>query len=115
MAEMKDLKTKIKDSESEVREIEAQLQREIMYIPNLPHESVPEGNDDSDNLEVRRWGEPREFTFEPKPHWDIGENLNILDFERGAKVTGARFTFYRGLGARFCLLYTSRYIIAYWL
>ncbi len=100
MAEMKDLKTKIKDSESEVREIEAQLQREIMYIPNLPHESVPEGNDDSDNLEVRRWGEPREFTFEPKPHWDIGENLNILDFERGAKVTGARFTFYRGLGAR---------------
>ncbi|MDO4542310.1 MAG: serine--tRNA ligase, partial [Bacillota bacterium] len=100
MAEMKELKAKIKEAEDEVRQIEAELQKEIMYIPNIPHESVPEGNDDNDNLEMRRWGTPRQFDFEPKPHWDIGEDLNILDFERGAKVTGARFTFYRGLGAR---------------
>lgn len=100
MAEMKELKVKIKEAEEEVRQIESHLQQEILYIPNIPHESVPEGSDDNDNLEMRRWGTPREFDFEPKPHWDIGEELNILDFERGAKVTGARFTFYRGLGAR---------------
>lgn len=100
MAEMKELKIKIKEAEEEVRQIESQLNQEILYIPNIPHESVPEGSDDNDNLEMRRWGTPREFDFDPKPHWDIGEDLNILDFERGAKVTGARFTFYRGLGAR---------------
>lgn len=100
MAEMKELKVAIKEAEEEVRTIEGELQKEILYIPNIPHESVPEGNDDTENREERHWGEPRQFDFEPKPHWDLGENLNILDFERGAKVTGARFTFYRGMGAR---------------
>lgn len=100
MTEMKELKSQVKTAEEELRQIEADLNREIMFIPNIPHESVPEGNDDSDNLEMRRWGTPKTFDFEPKPHWELGENLNILDFQRGAKVTGARFTFYRGLGAK---------------
>lgn len=100
MAEMKELKSAIKASEEEVRSLEEALRTELLYIPNIPHESVPDGKDDSDNQEVRRWGEPKAFAFEPKPHWEIGENLNILDVERAGKVTGTRFTFYRGLGAR---------------
>jgi len=72
----------------------------LLTIPNIPHESVPMGDSDEDNVEVRRWGEPRKFDFTPKPHWEIGENLDILDFSKAAKVTGARFTFYKGLGAR---------------
>ena len=75
--------------------------RELMSgIPNLPHESVPVGKSAADNLEVRRWGAPPEFTFEPKPHWDLGPELGILDFERAAKITGARFVVYMGLGAK---------------
>lgn len=100
LVEMKTLKSSIKEAEEEVRDLEAALQKELLYIPNIPHASVPTGNDDNDNQEVRRWGEPRKFDFEPKPHWEIGENLKILDFERGAKVAGTRFTFYRGAGAR---------------
>ncbi|MEG0874226.1 MAG: serine--tRNA ligase [Clostridiales bacterium] len=100
MAEMKELKIEIKEIEEAVRNFDADLLQELLYIPNIPHESVPTGNDEDDNLEVSRWGEPKKFDFEPKPHWDIGEDLNILDFERGSKVTGARFTFYRGMGAR---------------
>lgn len=100
MAEMKEFKAAIKESEEEVRNLEQKLRNELLYIPNIPHESVPEGKDDRDNQEVRRWGEPKQFDFEPKPHWEIGEHLNILDAERAAKVTGARFTFYRDLGAR---------------
>lgn len=98
--EMRLLKENIKAAEEEVRQIEASLVNELLYIPNIPHSSVPTGDDENDNQELRRWGELPAFDFEPKPHWDIGENLNILDFERGAKVAGARFTFYRGLGAR---------------
>ena len=100
MAEMKELKASIKESEEEVRNLEEALRKELLYIPNIPHESVPDGKDDRDNQEVRRWGEPKQFDFEPKPHWELGENLNILDVERAGKVTGTRFTFYRGLGAR---------------
>lgn len=100
MAEMKELKASIKESEEEVRNLEEALRNELLYIPNIPHESVPEGKDDRDNLEIRRWGEPKAFDFEPKPHWELGESLNILDVERAGKVTGTRFTFYRGLGAR---------------
>lgn len=100
MAEMKELKTSIKESEEEVRNLEEALRNELLYIPNVPHESVPDGKDDRDNLEIRRWGDPKDFDFEPKPHWELGENLNILDVERAGKVTGTRFTFYRGLGAR---------------
>ena len=72
----------------------------MMRIPNIPHESVPVGDSEDDNVEVRTWGEKPEFGFEPKPHWEIGTDLKLLDFERAAKVTGSRFVFYRGLGAR---------------
>ncbi len=86
--------------DAKVREVETALSDIIMTIPNIPHGSVPVGLDDSANPQVRRWGEPPVFDFEPLAHWDIGEKLNILDFERGGKVSGARFTFYRGLGSR---------------
>ncbi len=99
LEEMKTLKSSIKASEEEVRVLEDALRKELLYIPNIPDDSVPDGKDDSDNLEMRRNGEPRAFDFEPKPHWEIGEQLNILDPERAGKVTGTRFTFYRSLGA----------------
>ncbi len=99
-AEMKELSNKIKEDDEKLSEIEEKQKNIIMNIPNLPHESVPSGADDSQNLEVRRFGEPRNFDFEPKAHWDIGANLDILDPETAAKVTGARFHFYKGLGAR---------------
>lgn len=100
MARMKAISEEIKGLDSKLSQLEQQ-QQEILYsIPNVPHGTVPVGKDDSDNLEVRRIGEPRAFDFEPLPHWEIGKNLNILDPETAAKVTGARFHFYRGLGAR---------------
>ncbi|MCL5779590.1 seryl-tRNA synthase [Desulforamulus profundi] len=98
--EMRRVSQQIKDIDDEIRTIEERLQDILLSIPNIPHESVPVGKDEQDNPEVRRWGKPREFDFTPKPHWDLGEALNILDFERGGKVTGARFSFYKGLGAR---------------
>lgn len=91
---------KIKNLDEEVRQIDEKSNDIIMGIPNMPHASLPIGPNESYNREERKWGEPRSFTYEPKAHWDLGESLNILDFERGAKVTGARFTFYKGLGAR---------------
>jgi seryl-tRNA synthetase len=100
IAEMGQVSGTIKELDDKVREVDEQLNDILMTLPNLPHESVPVGPDESANQEVRRWGTPTEFDFEPKAHWDIGEDLNILDFATGAKVTGARFTFYRGLGAR---------------
>lgn len=90
----------IKDLDEELSIVEAQIQKILLNIPNLPHESVPMGEDEKSNLEMRRWGEPRQFDFEPLAHWDIGPNLDILDFERAAKLSGARFTVYKGLGAR---------------
>ncbi|GAB6178989.1 serine--tRNA ligase [Desulfotomaculum defluvii] len=98
--EMRKVSQQIKDMDDEIKNIEAKLQEILLSIPNIPHESVPVGKDENDNIEIRRWGKPREFEFEPKPHWDLGEDLNILDFERGGKVTGARFSFYKGIGAR---------------
>ncbi len=71
-----------------------------LEIPNIPHEDVPVGDDEEDNELIRKWGEPRDFDFDFKPHWELGENLDILDFERGTKVTGSRFTFLKGAGAR---------------
>jgi seryl-tRNA synthetase len=71
-----------------------------MSIPNVPDDSVPVGSDDNDNVTQRVWGTPREFTFTPKAHWELGEQMNILDFERGTKISGSRFTVYRGMGAR---------------
>ena len=99
-AEMREVGNKISELDNNLRDVEAELRDILLHIPNIPKDDVPIGKDDSENPEVRRWGEPRKFDFEPKAHWDIGENLDILDAERAAKVTGARFTFYKGLGAR---------------
>jgi len=98
--EMRDLSRSIKEKDEEIKAVEGRLQEILLDIPNIPHESVPVGESAADNLVVRQWGKPRDFGFTPKPHWEIGENLNILDFERGGKVTGARFLFYKGLGAK---------------
>jgi len=100
IAEMGQVSDRIKELDDKVREADEQLKNILLTVPNIPHESVPVGKSDEDNKEVRRWGTPVKFDFEPKAHWDIGEDLNILDFAAAAKVTGARFTFYRGLGAR---------------
>ncbi|MEY8463684.1 serine--tRNA ligase [Streptococcus merionis] len=100
IAAMQALSAEIKDIDAELAGIEEQATAIITTIPNIPHDSVPIGADEEDNVEVRRWGTPREFDFEIKAHWDLGENLGILDWERGGKVTGARFLFYKGLGAR---------------
>jgi seryl-tRNA synthetase len=98
--EMRKVSDTIKEYDAKIREIEEQLEEVLLTIPNLPHDSVPVGDSEDQNVEVRRWGEPRKFDFEPKAHWDIGEELNILDFKTAAKVTGSRFVFYRGMGAR---------------
>lgn len=98
--EMREVSDKIKAMDEEVREVEANIAELTLAIPNIPHESVPVGASEEDNVEVRRWSEPAAFDFEPKAHWEVAQNLNILDFEAGAKVTGSRFTFYKGLGAR---------------
>jgi seryl-tRNA synthetase len=100
IAEMRQVGDRIKELDDEVRELEAQIEQLTLSIPNIPSDSVPVGASEEDNVEVRRWSEPREFSFTPKAHWDIATNLGILDFEAGAKVTGSRFTFYKGLGAR---------------
>ncbi len=97
---MREVGDKIAEMDAALREVEEKLTSLVLNIPNLPHESVPVGKDEHDNQEMRKWGAPAEFSFAVKGHWEIGEKLNILDFERAAKVTGARFTFYRGLGAR---------------
>lgn len=97
---MKTLSAEIKDLDAALVAIDTKLTEFTTTLPNIPHESVPVGADETDNVEVRRFGTPRTFQFEPKAHWDLGEALNILDWERGAKVTGARFLFYKGLGAR---------------
>ncbi|HPZ44363.1 MAG TPA: serine--tRNA ligase [Bacillota bacterium] len=98
--EMRELSRQIKEVDESHKELEKRLQQILLDIPNIPHETVPVGQSDADNQVVRIWGKPREFDFTPKPHWDLGEALDILDFERGGKVTGARFNFYKGLGAR---------------
>lgn len=100
IAEMKEVGVKIKDFDAQVAAIDAQLTEIATTLPNLPHDSVPVGADEDDNVEVRRWSTPREFDFEPRPHWEVAEDLDILDFERGAKVSGSRFVYYKGLGAR---------------
>lgn len=100
IAEMREVSQRIKELDDEVQAVEEQLAQEMLNIPNLPHASVPDGQSDVDNQVVRVWGERLSFSFEPRPHWEIGERLGIIDFERGAKVAGARFVFYRGVGAR---------------
>ena len=91
---------KIKELDAELAEIDAELTHIQMTIPNVYHSSTPIGPDEDHNVEIRKWGEPKKFDFEPKPHWEIGENLGILDFERGAKLSGSRFVLYRGAAAR---------------
>lgn len=100
IAEMKEVGGNIKALDTEIAEVDEKLKQIATTLPNLPHDSVPVGTDEEDNVEIRRWSEPRTFAFEPKPHWEIAENLDILDFERGAKVAGSRFVYYKGLGAR---------------
>ncbi|NEW63278.1 serine--tRNA ligase [Granulicatella sp. zg-ZJ] len=100
IAEMKEVGEKIKTIDERLAVIEEELTDMLVRIPNMPHSSVPVGADEQDNVEVRRWGTPKTFGFEPKAHWEVAENLGILDFERGAKVSGSRFVFYKGLGAR---------------
>ncbi len=98
--EVKRVKDKIKELEDSLKEKEREIERILLEIPNIPHDSVPFGKDASFNKVVRSWGEPKKFNFQPKPHWEIGENLNILDFERASKLAGSRFTVYYGLGAK---------------
>lgn len=99
-SKMKKLSSKVKELEKEVSDVEARQKELLLNIPNTPNESVPIGEDDSDNVEMWKFKEPTKFDFEPKSHWEIGENLDILDFERGAKLSGARFTVYKKLAAR---------------
>ncbi|QMV42284.1 serine--tRNA ligase [Cohnella cholangitidis] len=100
IAEMRNVNDRIKLLDDEVREIEAEMDTLLLSIPNVPHESVPVGASEEDNVELRKIGEPTKFEFDAKPHWEIGTELGILDFEAAAKVTGSRFVFYKGLGAR---------------
>ena len=109
-AEMKTLSNEIKELDTEVSQIDDELRNFMLRIPNIPSEKAPIGVDDSENKELRRWSEPRNFDFEAKAHWDIGTNLDILDFDRGAKIAGTRFTVYKGLGARL-----ERSVIQYFL
>ena len=99
IAQMSDVSAKIKELDERLRVNEEELNAFVLTVPNIQHESVVLGRGSEDNPVVRSWGEKPVFAFTPKEHWEIGENLNILDFARGAKITGARFTLYRGLGA----------------
>lgn len=100
VAEMRAVGDQIAQLDGDLKTVEEKLRDILLHIPNMPKEDVPIGKDDTENPEVRKWGTPREFSFQPKEHWDIGADLDILDADRAAKVTGARFTFYKGLGAR---------------
>ncbi len=99
-AEMRLLSDEIKEDDAEISKIDEELRTFMLKIPNIPNDRVPVGKDDSENVEIRRYSEPRKFDFEPKAHWDLGVDLDILDFDRGAKIAGSRFTVYKGLGSR---------------
>jgi seryl-tRNA synthetase len=100
IARMKEVSGRIKSLDDELKSVEDELQNLLLMVPNIPHEASPIGASEADNREVRRWGVPRALDFTAKPHWEIGEQLGILDFERAGKLTGARFVLYRGAGAR---------------
>lgn len=110
MTEMREIGDKIKADDARVAEIDEKIQYIMLRIPNIPNPQVPEGESDEDNIEIKKWGEPKKFNYEPKAHWDLGTDLNILDFERAGKIAGSRFTIYKGLGARL-----ERAIINYFL
>ncbi len=99
-AEMKELSDKIKENDAAIKILDEQIKKFLLSVPNIPLDIVPYGKDSDDNLELRKFGTPPQFDFSPLPHWDIGKLLNILDPERAAKVTGSRFHFYKGAGAR---------------
>jgi seryl-tRNA synthetase len=100
LAHMKEVSDEIKRDDERVTQLDSDLRNFLLTIPNVPHSSVPVGHGAEGNVEIRRWGAPPEFSFAPKPHWELGENLGILDFEAGAKIAGTRFAVYKGLGAR---------------
>ncbi|EOU1840883.1 serine--tRNA ligase [Clostridium perfringens] len=110
MTEMREIGDKIKADDAKVAELNDKINYIMLRIPNIPNPAVPEGETDEDNVEIKRWGEPTKFNFEPKAHWDLGTDLDLLDFERGGKVAGSRFTVYKGMGARL-----ERSIINYFL
>ena len=99
-AEMKELSEKIKELDAKTRDVEAELNTMMLTIPNIPCADVPDGDTDEDNIEIRKFSEPKQFSFEPKAHWDIGKDLGILDPDTAAKITGTRFTVYKDIGAR---------------
>lgn len=109
-AEMKEISEKIKEFDVQVREVEEELNRIMLTIPNIPDPSVPDGDTDEDNIEIRKFGEPKNFGFEPKAHWDLGKDLGVLDPDTAAKITGTRFTVYKDLGAKL-----ERAVINYYL
>ncbi|WP_048600239.1 serine--tRNA ligase [Rubeoparvulum massiliense] len=98
--EMREVGDQIKEYDEQIRQLDEEIELILLSIPNIPHESVPNGASEDDNIPVRFWGEKPTFNFEPKPHWEIADQLDILDFEAAGKVTGSRFVFYKGLGAR---------------
>ncbi|MGL4970521.1 MAG: serine--tRNA ligase, partial [Cetobacterium sp.] len=100
IAEMGKVSAQIKELDAKLAEVEEKVTYFQMTLPNAYHSSTPVGKDEDDNVEIRRWGTPKEFSFAPKEHWELGEELGILDFERGAKLGGSRFTIYRGAAAR---------------
>ena len=110
MAEMREIGDKIKEDDAKVSEIDEKINYIMLRIPNIPNPQVPDGETDEDNVEIKVWGDKTKFDFEPKAHWDLGTDLDILDFERAGKATGSRFTFYKGAGARL-----ERAIINYFL
>nr|WP_312576751.1 serine--tRNA ligase [Sedimentibacter sp.] len=110
LQDTKDLADKIKTLDNDVKKIDLSIEEELLSIPNTPNPDITTGFSDADNKEIRKWGKPIEFDFEPKAHWDLGVDLNILDFERATKITGTRFSIFKGIGARL-----ERSIIAYML
>ncbi len=100
LEEMKNLSQNVKEKDLAVKQLDLEIKEMLLEIPNAPHESVVIGESDEDNVEIRKYGEPRKFDFDIKAHWDIGADLDILDFERASKITGARFTLFKGLGAK---------------
>ncbi|WP_046176587.1 serine--tRNA ligase [Domibacillus indicus] len=100
ITEMREVGEKIKELDADLRETEEKLEQLMLRMPNIPHESVPAGDSEDDNVEIRQWGEVPAFSFGAKPHWDLATDLDILDFERAGKVTGSRFTFYKGMGSK---------------
>ncbi len=100
LAEAKDISDKIAEKDERLRQLEVQTEQELLLIPNIPHKTVPVGKDESENIQIRTHGKIPDFSFDPKNHWEVGEHLGILDFERAGKITGARFVLYKGAGAR---------------